>query len=330
MSEYCFATLDFVEGIAKLEDEWRKIMLEQRRDQYLIPMMLLIVTLALLAFFVIWTISNQVSLTQVAQTTITDQTVPAVQVVDPIKTANTIKFNQQVSGLAPNWNAFQASLNYADYPSQVVAQQEMNKLVNSWNSSPITFPDLTLAQREVLAQQEMNKLVNSWNSSPIAFPDLTLAQREVLAQQEMNKLVNSWNSSPITFPDLTLVQREVLAQQATMKLWNSWSSSPITYSDQITAQYRTTALVMDVPLVSLTSSLDYNLPKQREFVMDVPLVSLTSSLDYNLAQQREFVMDVPLVSLTSSLDYNLPKQHEFVMDVPLVSLTAGLDYNLPK
>lgn len=92
-------------------------MLEQRHNQRFVMMMTLIILVAIFALFVIWTIVSQVSFAPTVGISTTIETVPIVNTIDVVEMSTYLKSNQTVVGLAPNWNAYQASLNYADYQS---------------------------------------------------------------------------------------------------------------------------------------------------------------------------------------------------------------------
>ena len=65
------------------------------------------------------------------------------------------------------------------------------------------------------------------------------------------------------------------------------------------------------PVAETTTVQVEPIAMQQKLVMDTPLVSYTSSLNYNLPlAQRELALDTPLVSLTAGLDYNVPAQNE--------------------
>ena len=92
-------------------------MLKQRQNQFVLPMILLAITVVIFSFLIIWIVFNQVSTLSLNQTTSTVQNVPVVAVVNTGEMAQSLMFDYQSAGLADHWVTYQDSLNYADYAS---------------------------------------------------------------------------------------------------------------------------------------------------------------------------------------------------------------------
>ena len=157
-------------------------MFAEKPNQFVLPITLLVISLAILSMMIIRIVSSQVSPPSIVENAATVGTVPTLTVGDTVEVAEYLKYNHQFSGLPSNWRIFQASLTYADYPSVTLANQEMAEhlknthqfsgLPPNWNIYQASlnhadYPSVTLANRETAEYLKHNHqsdgLSPNWN-----------------------------------------------------------------------------------------------------------------------------------------------------------------------
>ena len=99
-------------------------MFARKLNEWVLPIIVVAIAVAVVSFLIVRALSTQVSTVTVSQPSNTVQIAPAVAVEDTGMTIEEVYTNYQSAGLAPNVHIYQASLNYADYPSRHSANQE--------------------------------------------------------------------------------------------------------------------------------------------------------------------------------------------------------------